>query len=128
MEQHRLPEPWLGQPFAKATVALQNVGDGLSKAVATDRLVLLPGEYVNVVVRARVDHHVVKPLVADDPGGPLAVTYVLKGTEKCTVVADDDEALAKLLDAQQQRTEEAAGRMRLVDSDGEPTPEAAARG
>jgi FtsP/CotA-like multicopper oxidase with cupredoxin domain len=124
MEQHRLPEPFLGQPFAKATVALRDVGDGLSEAVATDRLVLLPGEYVNVVVRARVDHHVLKPLVKDDPGGPLAVTYVLKGTERCTVVADNDATVQRLLDEQVQRTEQAAGRMRMVDSDGDLNPDA----
>jgi hypothetical protein len=127
MPERRLPDPFDGQPIVKTTVALRDVGDGLSEAVATDAQVLHSGETVTVVIEARVDHFVIKPLDKDDPGGPLVLGYVLKGTDRATITGAQEQVLAQLLDAQQQRNEQARGIERMVASDGELTEAARAQ-
>jgi hypothetical protein len=123
MPDPRLPDPFDGQPIVKTTVSIRNAGDGLSEALATDQQTLHMGERVVVVLEARVAGANVAALDEDDPGGALKITYVLKATERATLSAAEGEhdVLGKLLDAQQQRNEEAKGIMRLVPDD---TPEA----
>lgn len=108
-----LPDPYDGQPIVKVTTQVTNAGDGLSKAMATDALRLHMGEPVTLLLDAEVAGVNVRPLDKEDPKGPLVATYVLRASGRATFVDPTDGTVQAMLDAQQKRNDEAAGRQQL---------------
>jgi hypothetical protein len=113
MPEMKLPAPYDGLPVVKTVVKIRKVGDGLSKAASTDPMTLHHGDEVDVIVRCVVASTTLKPLDDESPRGPQVACYDLEGTGKATIVDIGDQAITALLDAQQKRNDEAAGRPQL---------------
>lgn len=110
-----------GHDVLSTTVAIRNTGDGLSKAMAVDPVMLKHGARVHVVLECEVEKIRHDPI--DDTDG-LQRVHMLKAGAAVIV----DEALVRAhLDDQQRRIEEAAGisRLPLEGDDGyvDPGPE-----
>jgi hypothetical protein len=93
-----------------APVAIQNAGDGLSKAMAVEAKDLPLQSIVFVVLECRVKGHNIEPLTEDDPRSPLVRKQVLKAGRATFV---DRDLVQKLLDEQQRKIDEAEGNAHL---------------
>lgn len=119
MPEPRLPDPYDGLPIVKVTAALKGAGDGLSKAMSTDAMTLHHGDKLTAVIEVGVASTTIKPLDPEDPTGPQVAVYTLQASGRATFVDAALEAdVAKLLDAQAKRNDEARGRPQLpLDGD-----------
>lgn len=113
MPEMRLPDPWDGAPIVKVAIRVKNVGDGLSTAASTDPMTLHHGDEVDLLIRCKVASTALKPLDEDTPRGPQVADYILKGTGKATILDTGHAAIEDLLEEQQRRNDEAAGRPQL---------------
>jgi hypothetical protein len=114
MPEPKLPGPFDGRPIVKVTTALRGAGDGLSKAMATDAMRIHHGERLTALVDVVCLGTHIKPLDNEDPSGPQQAVYQLVATGRATFVGPElAPDVAKLLDAQEQRNDEARGRPQL---------------
>lgn len=99
----------------KATIAVTNAGDGLSKAMAVDPSAMDLGDKVYVVLECEVSKVTFTEV---DDTSKLARNHSLKAGD-ATIV--DEDLVREHLDAMAERIERAQGVHRLpLDGDGEP--------
>jgi hypothetical protein len=121
MPEMRLPDPFDGRPITKTSVSLRNAGDGLSKALAADAMVLHIGDELTVAMKVVVKGVGIDPLDDDNPAtGPLGLSYVLKAGGRATIL--EDELVEAALEAQQKRNDAAAGKPQIEFPDAEAPP------
>lgn len=113
-----------GRDVTHAEMALKNVGDGLSKAMKLDPVVLHHGDRVMLLVEAEVVDVSHKPAIAGDLTGPVKRVHVLRGL---AAVLTDSTANAKAIQKQKGRIDklsEIEGQRSIDDElpteDGEP--------
>jgi hypothetical protein len=122
MSTHPNLSPYKDHDVVSATVSIRRTGDGLSKAMNVDPVELPLGSKVHVVLECEVEKHRYEPLDKDHPSILQLVNMLVAG--RATIV--DGDIVAKYLDEQQKRIEQAEGVQRLPgmdDEDGdEPSP------
>lgn len=94
-----------GRDVTHAEMKLTNVGDGLSKAMKLDPVVLHHGDRVLVLVEAEVVDVSHKPAIAGDLGGPVKRVHVLRGL---AAMLTDTSANAKAIAKQKGRIDKLA--------------------
>lgn len=114
-----LPDPYDGQPIVQVSPKVTNTGDGLSKSMTTDAVQLRLGDQLTVIMDVEVAGVDLRPVDKDDPAGPLVAKYVLRAGGRATIVDADDDTVAAILDAQQKRNDEAAGKPQLPLAEGD---------
>jgi hypothetical protein len=81
--------------------------------MTTDAVQLRLGDQLTVIMDVEVAGVDLRPLDKDDPAGPLVAQYVLRAGGRATIVDADDGTVAAILDAQQKRNDDAAGKPQL---------------
>lgn len=96
-----------GREVIRATVAITNAGDGLSKAMAVDPAVMHHGDKIWVVLECDVAKVRFDPV---DDTAKLTRVHILRAGAATLV---DEDLVREHLDEQQRRIEEAEGVHRL---------------
>lgn len=113
MGTHPNLSEYRGHDVIGATVSIRNTGDGLSKAMDVDPVELELGNIVHIVLECEVEKHRYEPI--KDVDEALKLVNMLKAG-RATIV--DGDIVAKYLDDQQKRIDEASGVLQLpVDGD-----------
>lgn len=103
-----------GAPVLSTTIKIKKAGDGLSKAMDVDPVLLHTGQKVYVVLETEVGPIAFPPI--KDTEGVARVHDLI--AQRATFI--DKQAVAAALDAQERRIEEAQGIQRLpIDGDGD---------
>lgn len=113
MTTHPNLSDYRGHDVIGSTVSIRNTGDGLSKAMDVDPVELELGNIVHIVLECEVEKHRYEPI--KDVEDALKLVNMLKAG-RATIV--DGDIVARYLDEQQRRIDEASGVMQLpVDGD-----------
>lgn len=107
-----------GRPVRSTGIRITNAGDGLSKALAVDPKVMYHRDQVYVVLETEVTNVAFPPFNTDDDG--VIRLHTLKAG-RATIV--DAELVSDVLEAQQRRLDEAAGKLSLPFAADERTDE-----
>lgn len=114
-----LPDPYDGQPIVQVSPKVTNTGDGLSKSMTTDAVRLPLGGKATVIMDVEIAGVDLRPVDKDNPSGPLVAKYVLRAEGTATIVDRDNQGVRSMLDAQQKRNDEAAGKPQLPLAEGD---------
>lgn len=100
-----------GLDVIQSSIRVVRAGDGLSKAMALDPVVLHTGQDVTIVIRCKVGSIIHRPIKDTES---LERVQTLEAGSAAII---DDQLVAKLLDEQKLRLEQAAGVQRLPMDD-----------